>query len=127
MLNRIAADCDLSTTQLRLLGILRDREPEMKVLAICLELAKSTVTGLVTRAERRQLVSRRSDPEDGRAVRVVLTPRGREVTRELEERLAADMTILIAPLDAAERSQLSRLLRRVVETASVSAGATLHR
>jgi DNA-binding MarR family transcriptional regulator len=44
---------DLSIPATRLLGVLRDREPTMLELAQLLELDKSSVTGLVDRAERR--------------------------------------------------------------------------
>jgi hypothetical protein len=49
ILNRIAAESDLSMTQLRLLGVLRDREPGMMQLAELLGLDKSSVTGLIAR------------------------------------------------------------------------------
>ena len=49
-LSRIAADNDLSLTQLRVLAILRDRRLRMAELAAYLGLDKSTMTGLVARA-----------------------------------------------------------------------------
>src|SRR3954462_10769404 len=58
VLGRIAAEHDLSLTQVRLLGILRDRRPGMLELARHLGLDKSSMTGLVARAEKRGLVRR---------------------------------------------------------------------
>ena len=52
VLGELAAEHDLSLTQLRLLAILRDREPTMLDLARHLKLTKSSVTGLIDRAER---------------------------------------------------------------------------
>ena len=75
-LGEIAAAHDLSLTQMRLLGILRDRVPAMLDLARHLGLGKSSVTGLIDRAERRGLVERAPAPHDGRGVHVRLTPRG---------------------------------------------------
>jgi len=49
IVRRVAARHDLSVVQMRLLGILRDREPGIQVLAGHLELDKSSVTGLVDR------------------------------------------------------------------------------
>ena len=60
MLERRAAEHDLSIVQTRLLGVLRDRKPTMNELARLLELDKSSVSGLVDRAERRGLVVARS-------------------------------------------------------------------
>ena len=50
VLSRAAARHDLSLTQLRMLGVLRDREPRMAELADFLGLDRSTVSGLVDRA-----------------------------------------------------------------------------
>ncbi|MGP8010701.1 MAG: MarR family transcriptional regulator, partial [Acidimicrobiales bacterium] len=52
-LSRLAAQYGLSLIQTRLLGVLRDRTPSMNELATLLELDKSSVTGLIDRAERR--------------------------------------------------------------------------
>jgi MarR family transcriptional regulator, lower aerobic nicotinate degradation pathway regulator len=57
-LGQVAAAHDLSIVQARLLGILRDRRPTIKELARFLQLDKSSVTGLVDRAEERGLVRR---------------------------------------------------------------------
>ena len=53
VLTKVAADNELSLTQLRVLAILRDRRLRMAVLAGDLGLEKSTMTGLVDRAEKR--------------------------------------------------------------------------
>ena len=63
-----AAVHGISLSQLRLLGILRDREPEMLALARYLRLDKSSVSGLVARAEVRGLVERTALATDGRRV-----------------------------------------------------------
>src|SRR5450432_2282929 len=79
VLLRIGTAHDLSIIQIRLLGVLRDREPGMMELANYLNLDKSSVTGLVDRAERRGLVQRTTTPDDGRAIRVSVTTNGREL------------------------------------------------
>ena len=56
LLSRAAAEHDLSLTQLRVLAILRDREPTMARLAAYLGLERSSVSGLIDRAVRRGLV-----------------------------------------------------------------------
>ncbi|MGP0022346.1 MAG: MarR family winged helix-turn-helix transcriptional regulator, partial [Streptosporangiaceae bacterium] len=56
LLSRVAAEHDLSLTQLRVLAILRDREPTMAELATYLGLERSSVSGLIDRAVRRGLV-----------------------------------------------------------------------
>ena len=73
VLTEVAAEHDLSLTQLRVLGILRDREPTMADLATFTGLERSTISGLIDRAAQRGLVTRTADPHDGRSVRVTLT------------------------------------------------------
>src|ERR1700739_58162 len=76
-LTEVAAEHDLSLTQLRMLGILRDREPTMADLATFTGLERSTVSGLVDRAAQRGLVGRPADSPGGRSVRVSLTKQAR--------------------------------------------------
>ena len=59
------------------------------------------VTGLVDRLAALGLVERRPVPEDGRAVRVVLTARGRRVARRAIPRHRRDVESLLAPAAAA--------------------------
>src|SRR4051794_7027524 len=84
VLTELAAEHDLSLTQLRLLGILRDREPAMLDLARFLKLEKSSVTGLIDRAVKRGLVERVAAPHDGRAIHVRLTAAGRALAGRVE-------------------------------------------
>ncbi|MFT3863683.1 MAG: MarR family transcriptional regulator [Solirubrobacterales bacterium] len=117
-LRRVAARHDLSVTQLRLLGILRDREPGTLVLATHLGLDKSSVTGLVDRAERRGLVGRVRDPDDGRAVRIRLTRRGRTLAEEGAAEVEAELETATARLGEPERRRLAALLSRVAGASS---------
>src|SRR5689334_8310684 len=74
-LARIAAEHDLSIIQVRLLGILRDHEPGVLELARHLKLEKSSLSGLVDRAEKRGLVERIPSADDRRASRIRVTAR----------------------------------------------------
>lgn len=114
LLADVGAPLDLSVTQLRLLGILRDRNPEMLHLAMRLGLDKSSVTGLVGRAEKRGLVQRTASPRDRRAVIVTLTPEGRSITREAETQVNARINALLSHLSPAEREQLTMLVAHIL-------------
>src|ERR1700761_6257435 len=98
MLERRAAGHHLSLAQVRLLGVLRDRTPSMNELARILGLDKSSVTGLVDRAERRGLVRRAQSPEDRRSVLVSLTDNGRALVVAASAQFEADLTALLDPL-----------------------------
>jgi DNA-binding MarR family transcriptional regulator len=113
-LGSVAAAHDLSVIQLRLLGVLRDREPGMLGLARALNLEKSSVTGLVNRAQRRGLVERVDAEHDGRAVHVRLTAAGRGLAAELTAAVTRPVAELAAGLPAKDRATLSRLASRVV-------------
>jgi DNA-binding MarR family transcriptional regulator len=120
-LGAIAAERDLSLIQLRLLGVLRDRAPTMNDLARVLGLDKSSVTGLVDRAESRGLVRREGSPTDRRAIEVRITAAGRKLVNDLTARAEARIDAFVAPLATAEKRTLSELVSRIlVEDARVS-------
>jgi DNA-binding MarR family transcriptional regulator len=114
VLTRIAAEHDLSLIQVRLLGILRDRRPGMLELARYLGLDKSSMTGLVSRAEKRGLVQRLPAPHDGRAVLVALTPLGRRFTTDSTTEVNRQLSALTASLTAAERTQVRTLTTKLL-------------
>jgi DNA-binding MarR family transcriptional regulator len=121
-LARLAADYELSLTQVRLLGILRDREPGIVELADTLELDKSSVSGLVDRAQRRGLVERASAKiTDGRAIRVLLTPHGRTIAHRFAGRVSSELDELVKDLSPAQREQLAHQAAQIVASSGMSA------
>ncbi|MFG2593713.1 MarR family winged helix-turn-helix transcriptional regulator [Streptomyces sp. NPDC048438] len=110
VLTRVGAEHDLSLTQLRVLGILRDRRPRMSDLAAFLGLDKSTLSGLIARAERRGLLTRGTSPEDKRAVVVLITDEGRDLTQRLYEEVREALAPATGRLDPEQREQLAELL-----------------
>jgi MarR family transcriptional regulator, lower aerobic nicotinate degradation pathway regulator len=125
LLERRAAEHDLSIIQTRLLGVLRDRRPTMNELAKLLELDKSSVSGLVDRAERRGLVVRGPSAADRRVVLVSLTDRGRSFVSRASAGFEADVAGLLGCLSGSERSTLSRLVSRLLVTRATGHGVDL--
>jgi MarR family transcriptional regulator, lower aerobic nicotinate degradation pathway regulator len=113
-LARIAAAHELSLIQVRLLGILRDREPGMLELARHLELEKSSLSGLIDRAEARGLVERVPSADDRRAATVRMTALGRKLSRVVAEKVSADVGVLLAALPERDRARLTSLVERIV-------------
>lgn len=113
-LTSLAADAELSLTQLRVLAILRDRRPRIGDLARYLGLERSTMTGLVARAERRGLLVREPDPEDRRSVVVVLTDAGHATATELEQVMREALAPSIEHLPTDDRRALRVLLERML-------------
>lgn len=124
-LERRAGEHDLSIIQTRLLGILRDRTPTMNQLAKLLELDKSSVSGLVDRAERRGLVVRLPSTADRRAVLVSLTKQGREQVAKVAARFESDVAEILAALPNADRKVLSGLVSRVLVAHASAHGVDL--
>jgi MarR family transcriptional regulator, lower aerobic nicotinate degradation pathway regulator len=124
MLAKRAAAHDLSMVQTRLLGVLRDREPTMQELARLLGLDKSSVTGLVDRAERRGLVQRVQALDDRRAVRVKLTSSGRRIVGIVGAGFQTDIAAATASLSPRDNKQLSKLVTRVVREYDAAAPIT---
>lgn len=114
VLTRVGAEHDLSMTQLRLLAILRGRRLRMTALADYLGLEKSTMTGLVDRAERRGLVGRAPSEQDRRAVDVFLAPAGVELGERIGPLVAAELSGLTNRLAPDERTVLRDLLERML-------------
>ena len=114
LLERRAAEHDVSIVQTRLLGVLRDRRPTMQELARLLGLDKSSVTGLVDRAQRRGFVERTPSPDDGRSVLVGLTDAGRALASEVETRFGEDVAVLVGGLPKADREALTGIVTRVL-------------
>jgi DNA-binding MarR family transcriptional regulator len=114
-LTRVAAEHDLSLTQLRVLGILRDREPTMAELATYLGLECSTVSGLIDRATQRGLVRKTGHPDDGRSVRVSLTPEAQRLAASIIAEIGALTAPLTGRLNSSEQRRLTALLTKVLD------------
>ncbi|TDW76720.1 DNA-binding MarR family transcriptional regulator [Kribbella pratensis] len=109
ILAAVGAEHDLSIIQIRLLGILRDRQPGMLEVGQHLGLDKSSITGLVSRAEKRGLVQRTPSPHDGRGVLVALTPAGRRLAEQGEMQITRRITELTKVLNATQRKEFTQL------------------
>ncbi|MEU7005086.1 MarR family transcriptional regulator [Nonomuraea sp. NPDC046570] len=114
VLTRIGAERDLSLTQLRVLGILRDRRPRMTELAAFLGLDKSTLSGLIDRAERRGLVARGKNPQDRRVVDVFLTPAGLELAEQVYGEVRHALASATDRLNPQDSDRLVQLLHAVL-------------
>nr|WP_269810099.1 MarR family transcriptional regulator [Kineosporia rhizophila] len=110
VLSAVGAEHNLSLTQIRVLGILRDRRVRVTELADYMGLDKSTMSGLVERAERRGLLARRKNPEDRRGVDVVITEAGLELAAVMYARVRELLGPAFARLDQPQSEQLAALL-----------------
>jgi len=115
-LTRACAENEVSVTQLRLLGILRDRTPTMAALADRLGLDRSSVSGLIDRAERRGLVARRTSTDDARVTLIDLTDAGQQLVASLASTVSTRIEALLQPVSAGDRDSLQRITDAVVDS-----------
>jgi DNA-binding MarR family transcriptional regulator len=110
----VGRGCDLTVAQAQMLCSLTDRSVGMAELSGLLGLERSSLTGLVDRAEQRGLVVREADPHDRRAVKVTLTPAGADAAHRFHDQLTSRLELLLDGLPTTERDRFARTLSRIV-------------
>lgn len=118
LVNAVYADSarhfGLTQQQGQLLCVLMSRPYGMGELGDVLNLAKSSLSGLVDRTARRGLVRRETDPSDSRAVRVAFTVEGRRLAEEFYAETCRRVERLSRGFVDDERGTLAGLLARLV-------------
>jgi MarR family transcriptional regulator, lower aerobic nicotinate degradation pathway regulator len=87
----------------------------MAALAAYLGLERSSVSGLIDRAVRRGLVRRDTSDEDGRAVRISLTPDGHRLASLLTGEIGDRLRPMTSSLSPDDQKRLGALLRKMLE------------
>ncbi|HET9088766.1 MAG TPA: MarR family transcriptional regulator [Acidimicrobiales bacterium] len=110
------AICDRFEVSLSGLGVLTalarsaPRELTLAELNRDILVTSGGITFVAARLERQGLLTKRSNPADGRAVLVQLTPKGRQVADELIEQIARADTAALGAFDSKELSTISAVL-----------------
>ncbi|TKD08349.1 MarR family winged helix-turn-helix transcriptional regulator [Polyangium fumosum] len=97
-------------------NLVRENGQTLASLSRSMLVTAGNITGLVDRAARDGLVERRADPNDRRAWRVHLTPKGQLAFQRAERRHAARVSKLFSALSGNEMSSLVRMLDKVRHT-----------
>jgi DNA-binding MarR family transcriptional regulator len=115
----------LTLPQLRILFRVR-QQPGIGVrdLAQAFQVSASNVTQQVDKLVQRGLMVRADRPEDRRQVAHTLTPEGQHVAGEVSQAARSYLRDLLGRMSAEDRSDLTRLLARLVELASEQPVAT---
>lgn len=109
----LAKDCGLTPSQLILMQITRDTyNPTPTFLAKETSLSQATVTALIDKLEKRELVYRRKDGIDKRRVYVELTAVGEQILRDAPDSLQERFGKGFERLEAWEQSFLVAALER---------------
>ena len=75
--------------------------------------SSGTMTNRIDRLVERGLVHRRTDPNDGRGIFVVMTAKGRDSVDSAISNLVSAETVLLSTLPPADRERLAALLRKL--------------
>lgn len=116
--NQALAPYDLTHTQFKTLKFLY-QEPSLTVRQIDIKkyfsMTNPTVTGIVQNLEKKGLVERVSNPQDGRSKVIGLTKKAQFLTMELKQIGDQLEESLTSNLNDAERQQLLILLNKMLK------------
>lgn len=102
---------DLTPTQFRLLNLMDVKHGRrFTALSLLLIRSKSQITRTVDMLQKRKLISRSEDREDGRAQLVVLTPAGVRMRDQINREHATSLRARFASLSSIEQASLKRML-----------------
>lgn len=90
----------------------------VSAIASCLRLSPAATSHLVNRLVGVRLVKRVEDPSDRRQKRVSITPGGRRLIDRVQRERTREMAQVVARLSAGVRSQVGRVLVRVIQELS---------
>ena len=111
LLHRVFAKHDLHPAQAFCVRMLALRgEVTQSELAEALFLSKPSVTRMLQRMERSDLVTRRTDVNDQRQTLVVLTDSGRDLQYRMDAAICEYIGATVARLTEADRRELARIL-----------------
>jgi MarR family transcriptional regulator, 2-MHQ and catechol-resistance regulon repressor len=114
---------DISVTQCYALEALLRRGPSgLKELAGDLYLDKSTASRVVAALERKRYVSRRTHPDDARAVVLAVTPAGRRLYDRIRADLVGETRRLVEDFEPEVREAAARLILRLARAAAARSG-----
>ncbi len=124
---RFAARLEPTGLDPRRFGLLRSIESgdgrSQQELAGAVGMHASKMVGLVDELEHDGLVERHRSAGDRRAYELSLTPKGRAALAEARTAAEAHGDNLLSALDADEREELTRLLRKVADANGVDASS----
>jgi DNA-binding MarR family transcriptional regulator len=119
---RVAAEHDLSMSQLRVLLLLdgHDRDFAINELAEIIRLSVGATSRVVDHLVRAGLVSRREDLVDRRLKRIAITTKGQRAMLGLANAKRAGLRRFAAGLEDDEREDMSRALAPVLARAAAA-------
>ncbi|WP_458108282.1 MarR family transcriptional regulator [Arthrobacter sp. R3-55] len=110
MFRRLDPDGDLTAAQLSLLSMISDGGLRVGDIARNLGIKVPSATEQIIKLERAGLITRQQDPDDSRAVQVVITESGTSAVSSANQRRNAMVAELLADLSSDEIEHLAAAL-----------------
>jgi len=115
-MERIIRETGLTGPQARTIGYIEAHEERgitAREIADTFGTTPASVSSLIGGLERGGYVERTTDPRDARSKLLRVLPKGRGLTEGFDEQMEEFKEAMVAPLDAADRATLLRLLTTI--------------
>nr|WP_306239361.1 MarR family transcriptional regulator [Ornithinimicrobium cryptoxanthini] len=110
----VSGEHGLTPQQAQLMCVVGDQPSSMVQLGALLRIGKSSMTGLIDRAQRAGLVQRVPAPDDGRSFLIEPTPLGRRTNEGFRRAVGQRLDEVMATLTTQERDTLAAVLSKIV-------------
>ncbi len=110
------AEMDLTAAQGHILGYLRcsQQPPCPKDIETAFQLSHPTVSGLLSRLEKKGFVDLRTDEYDRRCKRIYLLPKGEQCNERIHNLIENFEARIVQDFSPEEKQQLTALLKRAI-------------
>ena len=111
------AQMELTSSQGRIMGFLahQERPPRAKDIEEEFHLSHPTVSGLLSRLEKKNFIELRPDERDGRCKRIYISPKGLDCHEKIFHVIQENEKRVVQGFTREEREQFAALLNRAVE------------
>lgn len=117
-LTEVWSDVNVTIQQLRVMTILYNDGPRrVSLLARRLNVSTPTMTGILDRLVRQDLITRQDDPEDRRVVLNALTEKGQSLIERLQPVQSERLKAIVNQLASNERQDVATGLARLLTAA----------
>ncbi len=118
-INSASASGELSLQELKIVNCIGQREScIMREVSEHLQVAVSTMTGIIDKLEDKGLVRRERNDEDRRIVRVILTGKGRKVHQSNVENYMELSRRMLQSLNESEQDVYLEITRKIARSAA---------
>ena len=118
------AQMDLTAAQGHIMGFLSHRKepPCSKDIEEAFQLSHPTVSGLLSRLEKKGFIEFRPDPADRRCKRIYMLPKGHACHETMHRIITENEEKVVAGFSEDEKQQFAALLQRAISNMGINPG-----